>query len=168
LAEIRAEPVAPPEIVVPEPRGDVVVLPRETTEEGHGLYDDSVITLVKEFRALGVDASYQHDQDHRNWIGEKAVPLFAIDLIIGIASNAGWSALCKLLRRDHKGEQVRVRVGRFKRTGSGEFSCEWYEVEGPGRWCRQGTRRSRGATRIGRGRPWPRRTQGAPRIVKPL
>jgi hypothetical protein len=111
--------------------GDVIVFPREVDPDGRGLYDDSVITIVKEFRIADISASYQHEQDSRSWIGEKAVPTAALDLLIGIASNAGWSALCWILRRQYKSSRVRVRVGRFRKTST-ETAWEWYEVEGPG------------------------------------
>jgi hypothetical protein len=38
---------------------DVLLLPREVAD-GQGLYDDSVVTLVKELRATGASAEYQH------------------------------------------------------------------------------------------------------------
>lgn len=128
----RAEPVNPPDSPLPAAlTSDVVVLPHEVTPDGRGLYKDSVLTIVKEFRAAGVSASYQHDLDSRAWIGEKAVAEVALALVIGIASNAGWMALCRILRRQHKSDRVHVRVGRFRRTAS-EISWNWYEVEGPG------------------------------------
>jgi hypothetical protein len=129
---VRAEPVGPPSIPLPEAfASDVVVLPREVAPDGRGLYDDSVLMAVKEFRALGVSASYQHDQESRTWVGEKAVAEVAFALIIGIASNAGWAALCRILRRQHGSDHVRVRVGRLTRTST-ETSWEWFKVEGPG------------------------------------
>ena len=129
---VRAEPVSPPDIQLPDAlAGDVVVLPREVEPDGRALYDDSVLTIVKEFRAAGVSASYQHDQDSRTWVGEQAVAEVALALVIGIASNAGWAALCRILRSQHRSDQVRVRVGRFRRTSS-ETSWEWFNVEGPG------------------------------------
>lgn len=129
---VRAEPASPPDIPVPDVvAGDVVVLPREVAPDGRGLYDDSVLTIVKEFRAAGVSASYQHGPDSRSWIGEQAVAEAALALVIGIASNAGWTALCRILRRQHNSDHVRVRVGRFGRTSS-ETSWEWFKVEGPG------------------------------------
>lgn len=128
----RAVPASPPSIALPDVMADdVVVLPRQIEPDGRGLYDDSVLTIVKEFRAAGVSATYQHDQDSRAWVGEKAVVEVALALVIGIASNAGWTALCWLLRRQHRSDRVRVRVGRFRRTAA-ETSWKWYEVEGSG------------------------------------
>lgn len=112
---------------------DVVVLPRELSDEDVGLYDDSVITLVKELQQLGVDARFQHGPDARSWIGEKAVAKIVIDLIVGIGSSAGWSAVCRLFGQAHKDDRVRVRAGRFRGAGHGATtSWEWYEFEGTG------------------------------------
>jgi hypothetical protein len=131
--ETRAESVDAPETPVPTDfEEDIIVLPLEVDDEGRGLYDDSVLTIVKEFRiAGGVGARYQHPQDERTWIGEKAVPTEVLNLIIGIGSNAGWAALCWLLRRRYAKDQVRVRVGRLKKTKS-EVSWQWYSVRGSG------------------------------------
>lgn len=121
-----------PDIPVPTVLSeDVVVLPRELSDEGVGLYDDSVITLVKELQQLGVDASFQHGPEARNWIGEKAVAKIVIDLIVGIGSSAGWSAVCRLFGQAHKDDRVRVRAGRFRQQ-DGATSWEWYEFEGTG------------------------------------
>lgn len=121
-----------PDIPVPAVLSeDVVVLPRELSDEGVGLYDDSVITLVKELQQLGVDASFQHGPDARSWIGEKAVAKIVIDLIVGIGSSAGWSAVCRLFGQAHKNDRVRVRAGRFRKQDA-TTSWEWYEFEGTG------------------------------------
>jgi hypothetical protein len=129
---LQAEPTAPPDVPLPDAFiTDLIVLPREIAPDGRAVYDDSVLTIVKEFRAAGVAASYQHDRDSRTWIGEKSVTLVVLDLIIGIASNAGWSALCSFMRGRHDADHVRVQVGRVRKTASGT-SWEWYRVEGPG------------------------------------
>jgi hypothetical protein len=129
----QPEVTDPPDIPLPSDLGndDVLVFPREIAEDGKGLYDDSVLTLAKEFRSIGVQASYQHDPDSRQWIGEYGVSPIALDVVIGIASNAGWAALCWLLIRKRGRDAVRVRVGRFKKTEDG-ISATWYSVKGPG------------------------------------
>jgi hypothetical protein len=126
------ERTEPPEIDIAEPKGDLVVLPREIDDEGNGLYDDSAVTVVKELKAFGVEASYQHDPDHRTWIGEKSVEIVVLNLITGIASNAGWAALCKLVGRQHNTERVRLRVGRLRKSASG-IAWDWYKLEGSGK-----------------------------------
>jgi len=128
----HVEPTEAPEIPLPRDFDeDVVVLPREVDENGRGLYDDSALTIVKEFRAAGVTARYQHGQDNRTWIGEKSATALMVNFLIGISSNAGWDALCWLLRRRHSNDQVRVRVGRVRKTHDG-LSWEWYSAKGSG------------------------------------
>lgn len=129
----RPEITDPPDVPLPSDLGDddVLVFPREIAEDGKGLYDDSVLTIAKELRSTGVRARYQHDPDSREWIGEYGVTPVALDLVIGIASNAGWAALCWLLIRKRGRDAVRVRVGRFKKTKDG-VSATWYSVKGPG------------------------------------
>ena len=128
----QPEVIDPPDIALPSDLGDndVLVFPREIAEDGKGLYDDSVLTLAKELRSIGVRASYQHDRDSRQWLGEYGVPPLGLDVVIGIASNAGWAALCWLLRKRGR-DAVRVRVGRFKKTKNG-ISATWYSIKGPG------------------------------------
>jgi hypothetical protein len=87
--------------------------------------------IVKELQATGVSARFQHDGDSRTWIGERAVAQIAVDLVIGVASNAAWSALCSFFRQRHTSDRVRVRIGRIRRIRT-EMSWEWYEVDGPG------------------------------------
>jgi hypothetical protein len=124
------KPINAPNVMLPvEQTADVLLLPREVAA-GQGLYDDSVVILAKELRAAGASAEYQHGPDAREWIGEKHVPVIVVDIIAGIASNAGWDGLRAVVGR-HKSDQVRVRVTRVKQTLAGEES-EWYEVEGPG------------------------------------
>lgn len=116
---VDVRPVEPPDIALPTNLdSDVVVFPREVEPDGRALYSDTVVAIVKEFRAEGVSARYQHDQDQRSWIGEKALAEVALALIVGIASNAGWAALSRVLRREHGRDRVVVRVGRIRKTGA--------------------------------------------------
>jgi hypothetical protein len=130
VTEVREiEPPAP----LPEKlEADLVVLPREITMDGRGLYDDSVITIVKELRSLGADATYQHEKDDRAWIGEQSAEAVALALIIGVASNAGWSGLQALFRHSFSGKRVHVRVGHYEELADGSRKAEWYEIEGNG------------------------------------
>ena len=105
----------------------LVVVAREVAD-GDGYYDDSVITLVKELKAAGADAGFEHASEHRRWIGEKAFEPTALDLIIGVGSNAVWAALCAVVKH-RKSSHVRVRWGRHN-DADGEL--EWFEAEGSG------------------------------------
>ncbi len=120
--------------VAPLPREldvDVLVLPRKI-EDGQGLYDDSVVTIAKELRAAGVTADYQHGPDSREWIGEKAIPLFVVDLFAAVAGHAGWDGLRAVFRDKHSSDRVRIRVVRYVRNESGvRFEC--FKLDGTGK-----------------------------------
>jgi hypothetical protein len=110
---------------------DVVVLPREVDAHGVGLYDDSVLTLAKALRAEGASADYQHDRDHRNWIGEREAAAIALTVVLGIASKAGWYALIRLFSKAHADDRVRGKVARYTQRGE-TIAWEWHEFEGRG------------------------------------
>jgi hypothetical protein len=110
--------------------GDIVVLPREISQDGTGLYHDSVLTLAKALRNEGAAADYQHDAEHRNWIGEKSAAALALAFIVGVASNAGWAALVRLFA-SRGDEHVKGTIGRVTRSGN-ETTWDFIEVEGSG------------------------------------
>jgi hypothetical protein len=108
---------------------DLVVLPREVTSDGTGLYDDSVITTVKELRAMRLQAEFQHDANHREWIGEESLAAGTLALVIAIGGAGGWDGLKALLRRREPKSHVKVRFGRRKITADVD-GWEWFEAEG--------------------------------------
>jgi hypothetical protein len=116
--------------IIPEDAPDVLILPARV-EHGVGLYDDSVVTLVKELRAAGVSARYQHGPEARRWIGHMGVSAIALEVIVGVIGNAGWAGIYTLLKRGGS-SRVRVRITRVRRTALGSDS-QWYEIEGPAR-----------------------------------
>ena len=126
----------PPKYVPPaDLQHDLVVLPRKIAEDGTGLYDDSVIDLVKQLRAEGVDAAYLHDKDHREWIGEKGWTPAEIALIVSIAENltssAVWDGLKMILQRAHGGRgRAKLKACRVIQSPDGTKTQEWIEVEG--------------------------------------
>jgi hypothetical protein len=121
---------APAGLAMPEtPSADAVVLPRETDGE-IGLYDDSVVTLVKELREAGASAEFMHGAESRSFIGEKAVDVLVVSLVIGIASNAGWDALRAVLSRRGK-KPVEVKAARYEEEADGK-RWEWIEAKGEG------------------------------------
>jgi hypothetical protein len=125
-------PSAAPDIPLPHRIDtDVVVLPREVEEDGSGLYDDSVLTLAKALREEGASADYQHDREHRNWIGERSATAIVLTVVLGVASNAGWHALRRLFSKVHAADHVRGKVARCI-LHADEISWEWYEFEGTG------------------------------------
>jgi hypothetical protein len=122
---------APSSTLLPDelPAVDVLLLPREISD-GRGLYDDSVDTLAKEIRAIGVAADYQHDADSRAWIGEKHFTSLELDIIANVITSGGLGALVAVIRK-RKSDRVRVKVARRSDTSS-EVDDEWFEIEGPG------------------------------------
>jgi hypothetical protein len=106
-----------------------VVLPRESDGE-IGLYDESVVTLVKELREAGASAEFLHDAESRSFIGEKAVGVLAVNLVIGIAGNAGWAALRTVLSRRGK-KPVEVKAARYEEKTEAK-RWEWIEAKGGG------------------------------------
>jgi len=125
-------PGSAPNIRLPARLGsDVVILPREEDECGIGLYDDSVLTLAKALRAEGASADYQHDREHRNWIGERSATVIVLSIVLGIVSNAGWAGLVRLFSKTHADDHVRGKVARCSQRGD-SIAWEWYEFEGRG------------------------------------
>ena len=126
-------PTVPPAIPLPTtPPFDLVVLPREISDDGIGLYDDSVVYLVKQLRAESVNAGYLHHTAERQWISEKGFADNALSFVLGVASNGAWYGLTLLLRRNHAQSPVRGKVARCVQSSDGTTTWEWYEVEGNG------------------------------------
>jgi len=129
-------PAEPPQYVSPaDLQHDLVVLPRKIADDGTGLYDDSVIDLVKQLQAEGIDAAYLHDADHREWIGEKGWTPAEIALVVSIAENlassAVWDGLKTILQRAHGGKgRVKLKACRVIQSPDGTKTQEWIEVEG--------------------------------------
>jgi hypothetical protein len=122
----------PPGTPLPEKiDADIVVLPEEVEQDGVGLYSDSALDLVKELRLLDVTADYQHPQQSRTWIGERSFAAVAFEWIFGVSTNAGWAAICVLLRRNKGKAPGRVKIARCAESAD-EITWEWFEVEGDG------------------------------------
>lgn len=107
-----------------------MILPREISEDGVGLYDSSVITFAKELRTEGIAADYEHDSEHRQWIAEEAFSGEAIAVVVGIISNAGWAAINALLHK-RGSSPTKVKIARCVKSPD-RTVWEWYEVEGKG------------------------------------
>jgi hypothetical protein len=132
VSSIEPREIEPPtELgIIPDDAPDVLILPARVVD-GVGLYDDSVATLVKELRAAGVSAGYQHGPEARRWIGHKGVSTIVLEVILGIVGNAGWAGIYALLRRGGS-SRSRIRITRVERTAL-ESDAQWYEIEGPAR-----------------------------------
>jgi hypothetical protein len=123
----------PPAVPMPDTLpGELVVLPNAVSEAGIGQYDSSMVDLVKQLRAEGVDASYQHNAENREWVGEKGVAVDVLSFVIGIASNGAWEGFMLFLRRHHTKSRVKGKVARCVKAADGTTTWEWYEIEGTG------------------------------------
>ncbi len=69
----------------------VLVLPLRETEEGFGVYAEGTVTLVKQFRALGIDARCLHPAERRLFEGRNGVVAGAVlSIVLGVISSAAW------------------------------------------------------------------------------
>lgn len=121
--------IQPPSDLPIEPIADVVILPRHEVD-GRGEYERAALTLGKELRASGVSAEYLHSPDRRDWIGERAAEL-VIALTIGLASNAGWSAIQHWILQRHSNDHLHLKLVRISGDEGGN-AREWLEIEGHG------------------------------------
>ncbi|HWL37495.1 MAG TPA: hypothetical protein VNQ77_15020 [Frankiaceae bacterium] len=79
---------------------DVVVLPVREQDDGVAVYPEASVSMVKELKAIGVDASFLDPADHRVFEVKKgALETAIISLVLGIASSAGWDGIKRLLRQ---------------------------------------------------------------------
>ena len=77
----------------------IVVLPLRNAE-GKAIYSEPSVTLVKELRAGGVEASYLDPSGERAFEVKKSdLADLVLQVVVGIASNASWEGLKALLRR---------------------------------------------------------------------
>ena len=60
---------------------------------------------------------------------EKSFGAVAANWILGIASNAGWAALCVLLRRGKDKARVRIELARCTQSDS-QTTWDWFQIEG--------------------------------------
>lgn len=82
-----------------EMASDVVVLPSRVGSD-RAVYSERSVTLVKELRALGVEAAYLDPPERREFEVKKGALSDAIQTIaLGVASAASWDALKVLLLR---------------------------------------------------------------------
>lgn len=87
--ENEDHPATPPVV------GDAVVVLPQAIVEGRGRFPGSVNTLAKSLRDAGVDASYSHGADEREWtqlLGEAEVA-FALAVAAEMLGSASWDVL---------------------------------------------------------------------------
>lgn len=106
----------------------VTLLPREFTESGLALYDESVIDVVKDLRGQGIDADLAHASQDRSFIVEKSAELL-IAFVVGVASTAAWDAL-KTFARARKSDRLSVKV--IERISAKGTTWRRYTFDGSG------------------------------------
>jgi hypothetical protein len=116
----------PPPAGAHQPAGPDVVLYPETVHADRGTYSVAAAGFLDELVEAGVDARPYHDLAHSDWPGERE-PLWLL-LILGVASEAAWDAIKKLLGRRSNSGKVTVTVG-FQHDGQ----TRWVHAEGDGR-----------------------------------
>lgn len=113
---------------------DVVFLPMRRTEDGLGIYDQSLLFAVKELRAQGVDAAYLDTPETRRFEIRKSAALHAV---LTIASSTGSGLLtatvlagvARVLRRrgDERVKDTPLEVRVFDTSG---LSSREYVIRG--------------------------------------
>ncbi len=110
---------------------ELVVLPRERSDDGTAIYNDAVLDVVKELRSAGVDAAYAHDKESRSWLGEKCFTELAVSFVVGIASSGAWEGLRRLLMSRESKAPMTVKIARGTETTAGR-TWEWRGYTGTG------------------------------------
>ena len=112
---------------------DVVILPL-SIEQGSGLYPGRLVHTAKQLRAVGVDAAYLDDPDHRRWnvlLGDLPT-VIAIGIGTSVVGSAAWAALVAGFRKvfPTKGK-VSARVVRQRLdVVEGTVKNTWFEYDG--------------------------------------
>lgn len=138
MTDTAFRPAAPPKYPVPDTLdADLVILPREVDEDGVGHYEGALVDAVKRLRVEGVQATYLHTADERDWIGEKGFTPDEVALIIAYGGAAGWyvtEKLISLLKRDHDNDEkkprLKLKAGKYTTHPDGTTEHEWLEAEG--------------------------------------
>ena len=133
LAEASEPFEVEPAIGFTEP---IIVLPLRV-EIGFGIYDSSLIYLVKELRAEGVDAAFFHQSSQRQWQQLRGdVP---VEVVLGIGCSVAGSAIWAILRRvfgrilgPDRAQNIRIKVLVERGDGDGSFERTRLEIQEPG------------------------------------
>ena len=114
----------------------VVILPLRI-EDGYGIYDDSVVDLVKELKAEGIESSFYHAATERRWRSLKGEA--PIDLILWISSPVITDLLVKGIQaavgrifKTSRPSKVYAKIVRDRFDSEGNSARDWFEYEGDG------------------------------------
>lgn len=114
----------PPETLVRaiDRTAGLVVLPL-AIQDGKAVYTEASVMLVKELRSLGADAEFSHSSDERVFEVRKSAVALVVGYVIGIASNASWDLMKRLL---HKRADRRISVTYIElEDGHGQRGKAW-------------------------------------------
>ena len=120
-------------IPVVEPLGHAIVVLPSSIDGTVGVYSGASSDLVKDLRALGVDAEYLHDSPHRHWMvlmGD--VPL---QLLIGFGTSlvgaAAWQAVIAGFRSCLPPKHsIHAKIVRERKGNDRSVSRTWLEFDG--------------------------------------
>lgn len=76
----------------------LLVLPL-AIQDGKAVYTEASVMLVKELRSLGAEAEFSHPSNERVFEVRKSAVALVVSYVIGVASNASWELMKRLLRR---------------------------------------------------------------------
>jgi hypothetical protein len=118
---------------VEEPLAHAIVVLPSSMDGPVGVYSGASAHLVKDLRALGVDAAYLHDPPQRQWMilmGD--VPL---QLLIGFGTSlmgaAAWQAVIAGLRSCLPPKHsIHAKIVRERKGKSRSVSRTWLDFEG--------------------------------------
>ena len=111
----------------------VTIMPDERREAA-GVYSDRAAALVKELKAIGVDAAFYDRGENRVWralLGEDAALQLVIGVVSGLISTAAWAGLTKILVSSlGAGRRVQIKFLREERQKNGSKTRTWLEYNG--------------------------------------
>jgi hypothetical protein len=106
----------------------VLVLPLREDASGNGIYPEESGSLVKQLRAAGMDAAYQHRPEQRLFEGRKGfIPDAVYTVILGVLSSAAWDGVKRLIGSKPR-RRLKVTFGQVDGPDAG--SARWWQVEG--------------------------------------
>ena len=114
----------------------IVILPLRI-ENGYGIYDESMVDLVKELKAEGVEATFFHAASERWWRSFKGEA--PIDLILWISSHViselmlhGVQEALRRILETSRPSKVYAKLVRDRFDAEGNPVRDWFEFEGDG------------------------------------
>lgn len=130
-------PTEPFEIELPDGFLEPVVILPFRIEDGYGIYDNSVVDLVKELKEEGIAASFFDDAPKRRWrslMGEAPIDLalwFTYPVISELFIEGIKAALQRIFETYHP-SKVSAKIVKDHIDSKGNHVKDWFEYEGDG------------------------------------